>query len=57
MVSRQINIEFPRQLIQRYNESRYNLCFSIGVGESPAFNVIAKAESRYIVVRLVPRSD
>ncbi|KAI1070707.1 hypothetical protein LB507_006671 [Fusarium sp. FIESC RH6] len=43
MGSREINIEFTKEQIEMYNGKGYRLCFGIGVGQNPAFNVIAQA--------------
>ena len=50
MGSREINIEFTKEQIEMYNGKGYRLCFGIGVGQNPAFNVIAQATSKYTVV-------
>ncbi|RFN48926.1 hypothetical protein FIE12Z_6773 [Fusarium flagelliforme] len=45
MSSKEIHIEFTREQIEKYNGEGRKLCFAVGVGDSPTFNVIARADS------------
>jgi hypothetical protein len=57
MGSKEIQIKFTKEQIVKYNGDGFKLCFSAGVGENPAFNVIARADSKYLVVGSMLSSD
>ena len=57
MGSKEIQIEFTEEQVERYNSNGFKLCFSCGMGENTVFNVIAKADCKYLVMRLAAWYD